>query len=146
MTDHRATLREGALYFDVVVDGIDDEGRGRAVIDGWDFAIRGALPGDVAHVRVERSFPARSLSQARCLELAVESDVRRQRACPHRAPCAGCPLEGVDDEFVLDLKRARVLQALRDVGVNAHVAEVERSRAPRQIAASRQNFQHQAMS
>ncbi len=123
---------------DVVVDGVDDEGRGRAVVGGLDVAVRGALPGDRVRAIVERVFAARGLAQARADDFVWRGPLHGERACPHPAPCAGCPLEGADPGFVRALKRQRVVQALEDAGLVERsegaidVGDVEPARARRQ--------------
>ncbi|HEY1098511.1 MAG TPA: hypothetical protein VGF99_06270, partial [Myxococcota bacterium] len=111
----------------LVVDGIDDEGRGRATLghgdSAIDVAIRGALPGDVVDARVERVFAARGLVQAKRLGPA-NGPLHVVRDCPHPGPCAACPLHGVDDAFVAALKQQRVRQAFADVGLDVPIAPV----------------------
>ena len=125
-------MKPGVLYFDLAVDGFDDEGRGRTVVDGWDFAVRGALPGEIVNARVERSFDARKLVQLGALAVSRRSALHVDSACPHEGPCPGCPLDGVDEGFVRELKRARVEQALAEVGIRALVDDVVPALAPRQ--------------
>jgi 23S rRNA (uracil1939-C5)-methyltransferase len=115
---------DGDTLHGLAIDAIDDEGRGRATIDldgaSWDIAVRGALPGDVVDAVVERVWPARTLLQARRLGALGEGagPLHVGRTCGHEGPCPACPLHGVDDGFVLALKRARVEQAAVDVGLD----------------------------
>jgi 23S rRNA (uracil1939-C5)-methyltransferase len=122
----RALPGVGDVLSALVIDGIDDEGRGRAVVgDGAaavDVAVRGALPGDVVDARVERVWDARRLAQARRLSTVDDDAPHAPRTCAHRGPCPACPLHGVDDGFVLAFKRARVAQAFVDVGLVVDVA------------------------
>jgi 23S rRNA (uracil1939-C5)-methyltransferase len=116
--------RDGDTLRALVVDAIDDEGRGRATLDldgaDWDIAVRGALPGDVVDAVVERVWPARTLLQARRLGALGEGagPLHVGRSCGHDGPCPACPLHGADEGFVLALKRARVEQATVDVGLD----------------------------
>jgi tRNA/tmRNA/rRNA uracil-C5-methylase (TrmA/RlmC/RlmD family) len=130
------SVKEGATL-EVAIDAVDDEGRGRGVVGELDVAVRGALPGDRVTARVDRVFAARGLAQARCLDVVERGPLHVERACPHRAPCPGCPLEGVDEGFARELKRARVVQALVDAGLPETVPlvdDVRPSLAPRQKA------------
>jgi tRNA/tmRNA/rRNA uracil-C5-methylase (TrmA/RlmC/RlmD family) len=127
----------GARLLGVVIDGVDDEGRGRTVVDAsgnitddadnpddvWDVAVRGGMPGDVCDVVVERAFPARRLVQARRLGALGPGagPLHIERRCTHSGPCAACPLHGVDRGFVAALKTQRVRQAIVDVGVDHSV-------------------------
>ncbi len=124
------TLKASDVVRGVVVDGIDDEGRGRAVVAGaddadgvdgaFDVAVRGAMPGDVCDVVVERVFAARGLAQARRLgPLGPDAGpLHVERRCRHAGPCAACPLHGVDRDFVLAMKTERVRQAVVDAGLD----------------------------
>ena len=122
----RGLPQAGEVLSGLVVDGIDDEGRGRAVVGAGDalvdVAVRGALPGDVVSARVERVWDARRLVQARRLSLVDDDVPHAPRTCAHRGPCPACPLHGVDEGFVLAFKRARVAQAFADAGVVVDVA------------------------
>ncbi len=112
------------------IDGIDDEGRGRAVVVrggvAWDVAVRGAMPGDIVNARVERVFGARQLVQARRLGQLGDGagPLHTQRSCAHDGPCPACPLHGVDVSFVAAVKQERVRQAFADVGVHAPIDAV----------------------
>lgn len=133
-------VHEGTIV-DVEIDGVDEEGRGRATIvtssGAHDVAVRGALPGDVVKARIDRVWHARNLSQARAVSFTTHSTLHTARRCPHDAPCPGCPFEGVDAGFALAFKRARVEQALVDANLTDAarlVDDVEQSRMPRQKA------------
>lgn len=110
----------------VRIAGLDDEGRGRALLEPdadddtrVDVAVRGAFPGDLVECSVERSFPARRLVTSRLLRCLEEGSARVRRTCPHPPPCVGCPLDGLEPGAQLALKRERVLRALHDVGLVA---------------------------
>jgi 23S rRNA (uracil1939-C5)-methyltransferase len=111
----------GDVLEHLVVDAVDDEGRGRCVLgqgaQAIDIAVRGAFPGDVVAARVERIWASRRLVQARSLSAAGEGPLHKERACAHRGPCAACPLHGVDEGFVLAFKRARVERAFAELGL-----------------------------
>jgi 23S rRNA (uracil1939-C5)-methyltransferase len=124
-------MKEGAIV-ELDIDGVDDEGRGRGVVDDWDVAVRGGLPGDRVRARVERPFPARSLVQARCLSILAPGSLHAPRSCPHGAPCPACPLEGVDAGFAHAWKRGRVEHALMDAGLPLVASDVRAPASPRQ--------------
>lgn len=112
----------------VDVDGMDDEGRGRALVgedeDGFDVAIRGGFPGDRVRARVERVWGARRLVQAVCASVVDEGPSRSSRTCAHGGPCPACPLEGADPSLAIALKRARVERALEENGIAIDVDDV----------------------
>lgn len=113
---------------EIVVDGMDDEGRGRANVGdeetGYDVAVRGAFPGDAVRARVERVWAGRRLVQAALASVVVEGDARVSRACQHGAPCSACPLEGADPSLGIALKRARIAEALAEHAIDADVDDV----------------------
>jgi len=117
----------GALL-ELDVDGMDDEGRGRANVGeedtGYDVAVRGAFPGDRVRARVERVFAVRRLVQAVTASVVDEGSLRIARVCRHGGPCAACPLEGADPSLALALKRARIEDALRAHDLSAAVDDV----------------------
>lgn len=108
----------------VVIEAMDDEGRGRGLLapeadddERVDVAVRGAFPGDRVEAVVERVFPARRLVASRLLRLLEEGAARVGRTCPHPPPCVGCPLDGLEPGAQIALKRERVVRALADVGL-----------------------------
>ncbi len=110
----------------VTIDALDDEGRGRGLLSPdaadevrVDVAVRGAFPGDVVEMSVERVFPARRLAVGRMTTLLEEGPLRVRRTCRHPPPCVGCPLDGLDPGAQVALKRERVARALLDAGLDA---------------------------
>jgi 23S rRNA (uracil1939-C5)-methyltransferase len=105
------------------IDGVDDEGRGRAVVDdeegreGYDVAVRGGAPGDRVEAVVERVWATRRLLQARRTKLLEAGDAHEDSPCPHGPPCAGCPLEGWQPEAAIAFKVGRLQQALDEAGL-----------------------------
>lgn len=119
------SLHDDDVLHGLVIDAIDDEGRGRASArrgdETWDIAVRGAMPGDVVDAVIERVWPARTLAQARRLGPLGEGagPLHIARSCAHDGPCPACPLHGVAEGFVAAFKRARVEQAAVDAGLDA---------------------------
>ena len=124
------SVRDHDVLHELHIDGVDDEGRGRAVVVSggvdWDIAVRGALPGDVVSAKIERVFAARQLAQGRRLGLLDDATgpLHIPRTCAHTGPCPACPLHGVDFDFVAALKQQRVRQAFVDVGLDVPIAPV----------------------
>ena len=120
-------MKPGQIVTQLRIDGVDDEGRGRAVSGAWDIAVRGAFPGDVVDKAVvEVVFAQRQLAQARRLGPlhASAGPLHVERSCGHDGPCAACPLHGVDEGFAAALKQERVRQAFADAGVVVDVDAV----------------------
>lgn len=112
----------------VNIDAIDDEGRGRATRTtpqgDHEVAVRGAFPGDHVRCVVERKVRSQNLVVARVTDLYESGPAREERVCPHRAPCPGCPLHGLERSVQLDIKRQRVLDAVAPCGDHVTVADV----------------------
>lgn len=129
----------------VDIAGLDDEGRGRALLDDGaadevrvDVAVRGAFPGDRAAMVVERLFPARRLAVGRATEILAAGEARGERLCEHLPPTVCCPLDGLSPSAQVALKRERVLVALRDAGLGHLEALVEDVVLPPAAAGRRQ--------
>jgi 23S rRNA (uracil1939-C5)-methyltransferase len=100
----------------IKIETIDNEGRGRANCDGWDYAVRGAFPGDEVEAKVERVFKARRLYVCRVKHFLKTGPYHIHRSCKHKRPCPACPLHGVQESYALDLKRRRIVDALKHQG------------------------------
>ena len=115
--------------FEIQVDAMDEEGRGRALYPGLeteevDVAIRGAFPGDGVAAVVEKIFAQRRLVVARTQEVIDVGPCREKSQCAPASPCAACPLETAQTPFALELKRGRVQKALERAELQATVEDV----------------------
>lgn len=113
----------------VSIEGFDDEGRGRGIITNdssqdVDVAVRGAFPGDHVECIIERVFAQRGLVQARLSQVIYRGHARGERLCAHRAPCAGCPLEGALPSFALSFRQERIRQALESQQLDVSIEDV----------------------
>jgi 23S rRNA (uracil1939-C5)-methyltransferase len=70
------------------IESVDQEGRGVARIEGKTTFVTGALPGEVAHVRLTRKKP--TFDQADVDQILVESAQRVRAQCVHFGVCGGC--------------------------------------------------------
>lgn len=120
-----APLPQVGSRHDLWIDAVDDEGRGRGLLQPEaedhvrvDVAVRGAQPGDRVQMIVERVFPARRLLIGRATRLLAASDARRPNVCGHEWPTVCCPLDGWDISLQADFKRGRLVQALADAGLS----------------------------
>ncbi|MBL93244.1 MAG: hypothetical protein CMH56_15705 [Myxococcales bacterium] len=116
--------------FEVYIDIMDEEGRGRALYPGLeaeevDVAIRGAFPGDHVSAVVEKIYAQRRLLVARAQEVLSSGPCREASECTHASPCAACPLETAQTTFALELKKCRVEQALDRAGLSDTVEDVK---------------------
>lgn len=82
-------------------------------MDNWTYAVRGAFPGDEVQVKVERVFKAHRLNVCRVKRYHKKGDCHEPRTCSHKLPCPACPLHGVRESMAFQVKRDRIVQALR---------------------------------
>src|SRR2546425_10628008 len=66
-------------------------GRGVARTSGFVVFVKGALPGEVARVRVRRVRPG--YAEGECLEILAASRDRVAPPCRHFGECGGCDLQ-----------------------------------------------------
>lgn len=97
----------------IKIETIDDEGRGRAFFEGHDYRVRGAFPGDEVEVEIERIFKAHNLWVCKTRKYISKGPYHRPRTCPHPDPCPACPLHGVDAALEQQVKRSRIIEALK---------------------------------
>lgn len=108
----------------VRIESLAAGGRGVARRDGKVWFVRGALPGDVVEVEVEREGPR--FVEARAVRRLQDSSERREPPCPIQERCGGCPWMALVPEAQRRWKRILVEEALKRIGKIAEppVAEV----------------------
>lgn len=96
--------------------------RGDGVADGPAGAIyvAGALPGEVVEVEADAGHPERR----RLLRVETASADRISPICPHFGVCGGCAVQQWQIAAYRAWKRDLVVQALRQVGLDAPVGEL----------------------
>ena len=96
--------------------------RGDGVAEGPDGAIYvpGALPGEAVEVEEVSGHPDRR----RLLNVERESPARIAPICPHFGVCGGCAVQHWDEAHYRAWKRGLVVEALRQAGLDAPVAEL----------------------
>jgi len=81
-------------------------GRGVARTSGFVVFVKGALPGEVARVRVRRVRPG--YAEGECLEVLVSSRDRVAPPCRHFGECGGCDLQHLSRRAQAEAKRLQV--------------------------------------
>jgi 23S rRNA (uracil1939-C5)-methyltransferase len=99
---------------DLRIEKFADRGRSLARVDGYVVFVPGAVPGDLARVRVGKR--RKSFAEARLLEIIEPSDLRTEPRCEYAATCGGCKWQHVQYEAQLEAKRQSVEEALRHQG------------------------------
>jgi 23S rRNA (uracil1939-C5)-methyltransferase len=96
--------------------------RGDGVAEGPDGAIYvpGTLPGEAVEVEEVPGHPDRR----RLLNVERESPTRIAPICPHFGVCGGCAVQHWDEPHYRAWKRSLVVEALRQAGLDAPVAEL----------------------
>ena len=96
--------------------------RGDGVAEGPDGAIYvpGTLPGEAVEVEEVPGHPDRR----RLLNIERQSPERIAPICPHFGVCGGCAVQHWDEAHYRAWKRSLVVEALRQAGLDAPVAEL----------------------
>ena len=126
--------------FEVVVESLDQEGRGVAHREGKAVFIEGALPGETVVYEVLRH-KARYES-GRAIEIAHESALRVVPRCPHAGlhvgACGGCSMQHIDARAQVAMKQ-RVLE-----DTLWHVGRVRPQMLLRPVAGPSWRYRHRA--
>ena len=110
------------------IERLAPDGNGIAGFEGRLIPVKGALPGDVAEVRVMRL--KRHSARVR-LESIVTGEVKRIPAeCPHFSQCGGCRWQDVPYDVQCRLKAGLVREALGSVPVSGPAEDIEFVHSP----------------
>ncbi|MDR1438832.1 MAG: 23S rRNA (uracil(1939)-C(5))-methyltransferase RlmD [Clostridiales bacterium] len=94
--------------------GISGDGDGIGLLDGKKVFVRGALPGETAAVRLEKSRSSYLLGVAE--QISEPSPERVAPACPVYGRCGGCSMMHMPYDMELECKRMKVADAFERVG------------------------------
>ena len=92
----------------VIIESLDQEGRGVAHVDGKTIFIDGALPTEKVTYQITRS--KSSYAFANVAEVIKQSNQRVTPKCPHFGLCGGCKLQHLDFAAQVAAKQ-RLLEA-----------------------------------
>ena len=98
----------------VIVESLDQEGRGVARIDGKVIFIEGALPGETVSYSSYRKKPSFELAQV--TEIHKTSPMRVQPKCKHFGVCGGCSLQHLDAAAQVTAKQRILEDSLWHIG------------------------------
>jgi 23S rRNA (uracil1939-C5)-methyltransferase len=99
---------------DVVIESLDQEGRGVAHVDGKVTFVEGALPGERVDAVVTRDKPSFAIARAEAIAKASASRVAPR--CPHFGVCGGCTLQHAHTSLQLAAKQRALEEALARIG------------------------------
>jgi 23S rRNA (uracil1939-C5)-methyltransferase len=99
---------------DIALESFAFEGKSLARRDGLVIFVRGAVPGDVARVRLTKV--KKSFCEGIATSILSPSSLRAAARCRHFGPCGGCRWQNVTYEAQLSFKRQHVVDALERIG------------------------------
>ncbi|MEP7061663.1 MAG: 23S rRNA (uracil(1939)-C(5))-methyltransferase RlmD [Betaproteobacteria bacterium] len=98
----------------VIIESLDQEGRGVARVDGKAVFVEGALPGETVTIEIIKRRPTYEL--ARALTIARPNASRIVPRCPHFGVCGGCTLQHADAALQVAAKQRVLEEALARIG------------------------------
>ena len=99
---------------DVVIESLDQEGRGVAHVDGKVTFVEGALPGERVDATIVREKPSFAIARADTIGKASASRVTPR--CPHFGVCGGCTLQHAHTSLQIAAKQRALEEALARIG------------------------------
>jgi 23S rRNA (uracil1939-C5)-methyltransferase len=90
------------------------EGKTVSRVDGFVIFVDGAVPGDLANVRVTKV--KKSFAEARVLRVEKPSELRVEPRCQYFGTCGGCKWQQVDYPAQLQFKQQHVADAFERIG------------------------------
>ncbi len=103
-----------APVHDVVIESLDQEGRGVTHVDGKAMFVEGALTGERIAAEVVKEKP--SFSLARTYRVVEANAARVEPRCPHFGVCGGCSLQHAAPELQVAAKQRALEDALARIG------------------------------
>lgn len=98
----------------VIVESLDQEGRGVAHVDGKTIFIDGALPTEKVTYQLTRS--KSTYAFANVAEILKQSNLRVMPKCPHYGLCGGCKLQHLDFAGQVAAKQRLLENDLKHIG------------------------------
>ena len=98
----------------ITIEDIGNDGEGIGKYEGYTLFVKGALPGDVAKVKVLKA--KKTYGYAKVEELITPSPDRVSPKCPVAGRCGGCQLQHLSYERQLNYKADKVKNCLLRIG------------------------------
>lgn len=96
------------------ISGVGAKGKALAKVDGLVVFVEGAVPGDVADLRITRK--KKNLAEARVERLITPSPQRAVPFCKYFGTCGGCTWQHLEYAAQTDWKRQEVIDNLERIG------------------------------
>jgi 23S rRNA (uracil1939-C5)-methyltransferase len=110
----RSRARLPAEPQELSITGLSHDGCGVATWEGKKVFVHGALPGEVAQVRITQRL--RRYDEGQALSIKQPSAQRVEPACRHYDICGGCALQHLSEAGQLEAKQDSLLQNLERIG------------------------------
>jgi 23S rRNA (uracil1939-C5)-methyltransferase len=98
----------------IVIESLDQEGRGVAHVEGKATFVEGALPGERVEIEYLKRKPSYDLARVARIDRANAS--RSQPRCPHFGVCGGCALQHAEPALQVAGKQRVLEEALARIG------------------------------
>ncbi|HEX7455746.1 MAG TPA: TRAM domain-containing protein, partial [Gallionella sp.] len=98
----------------VLIESLDQEGRGIAHADGKVIFIEGALTGETVSYASYRKKPSFELAQM--TEIHHAASIRVQPKCAHFGVCGGCSMQHLDARVQVAVKQRILEDSLERIG------------------------------
>jgi len=98
----------------VIVESLDQEGRGVAHVEGKTVFIEGALPGELVNYSVFKKKP--NYDQATVTEVLKPSSMRTDPKCKHFGVCGGCSMQHIEPSAQVAAKQRILEDNLKHIG------------------------------
>jgi len=98
----------------VIIESLDQEGRGVAHVDGKAIFVEGALTGERVRIDTLKKKPSYEIARVAAVEAASASRVTPR--CPHFGVCGGCTLQHADPALQIAAKQRALEEAFARIG------------------------------
>ena len=98
----------------VIIESLDQDGRGVAHVDGKAIFIEGALTGERVRIETLKKKPSYEIARVTAIEAANASRVTPR--CPHFGVCGGCTLQHADPALQIAAKQRALEEAFARIG------------------------------
>lgn len=105
---------EAGKEYEIRINSLGSSGEGVGRAEGFTVFVAGALPGELARVKITEV--KKSYAAGRLLKVLQASPDRVLPKCPVYSECGGCQLQHVSYEGQLKLKRQQVQDAVERIG------------------------------
>ncbi|MBK9175748.1 MAG: class I SAM-dependent RNA methyltransferase, partial [Flavobacteriales bacterium] len=110
----RSKPKETIIWESVPITGAGANGKALAKVDGLVVFVSGAVPGDVADLRVTAK--KKNLAEATAIRIVERSPDRVEAFCTHFGTCGGCKWQDLDYAKQLAYKQQQVIDNLERLG------------------------------